>query len=310
MMKILLLGADGQLGWQLRRSLVTLGPVVALTRRSTPCSGDLLDGPALALTVSTLRPDVVVNAAAYTDVDQAESDRRSAFATNADACAVLAHASREVGAWLVHFSTDYVYDGSGNQPWRESDATGPLNVYGASKLAGDAAIEAHQPQHLIFRTAWLFDSWGTNFAKRVLQRACAETRLDMVCDQWGAPTRAALVADVTACALHRIRTTASTGSLAGTYHVAASGATTRDAYARHLLAEGLACGLPLKVTPDQVRPVASSNILTPARRPLNSRLDTSRLRQTFGVDLPDWTSGVSAVVAELANHHRTFSLDR
>jgi dTDP-4-dehydrorhamnose reductase len=294
-MKILLFGAAGQLGWQLRRSLGPLGDVTALTRDSTAWCGDLSDTAGISRTVRELRPDVVVNAAAYTNVDRAESEPDAAFAVNARACEALAVEAARLGAWLVHYSTEYVFDGSGEQPWRESDPTAPLNAYGRSKLAGEQAVAAHCPQHLILRTTWLFDTWGDNFLKWVLSAARQRPQLDIVDDQWGAPTRAALVADVTAHVLRRLEP-----AFAGTYHVAAGGATSRHGMATFALECARQNRMALQAGPADLRPASTAAFPRPAVRPANSRLDTSRLRQTWGLSLPAWESGVAAVVAELA----------
>jgi dTDP-4-dehydrorhamnose reductase len=293
-MKILLFGADGQLGWQLRRSLGVVGNVTALARGATPC-GDFADLPGIARTVRELRPDAIVNAAAYTAVDRAESEPGAAFAVNHAACEVLAVEAARLGAWLVHYSTEYVFDGSGQAPWRETDATAPLNAYGRSKLAGEQAIAEGCPRHLVLRTSWLFDTWGDNFLKWLLGAARQRTSLDIVADQWGAPTRAALVADVTA---HLLRT--ARPELAGIYHVAASGEASRHGYAVFALECAAAFGLPLQVSGSALGAVPSSAFPTPAVRPANSRLDTARLRHAFGLELPPWQDGVRAVVAEIA----------
>ena len=294
-MKILLFGADGQLGWQLRRSLCVVGEVTALTRTSEAHCGDLADLAGIAQTVRQLRPDVIVNAAAYTAVDRAESEPEAAFAVNHRACEVLAAEAERLGSWVVHYSTEYVFDGSGQAPWRESDATAPLNVYGRSKLAGEQAIAGGCPRHLILRTSWLFDTWGDNFLKWVLAAASQRSSLDIVDDQWGAPTRAALVADVTA---HLLRT--ATPQLAGLYHVAAAGEASRQGYAVFALECAAACGMPLQAGAGAVRGVPSSTFPTPAARPTNSRLDTMRLRSSFGLVLSPWQDGVRTVVAEIA----------
>lgn len=297
-MKLLLLGCRGQLGWELQRSLSALGDVTALHRASAPFCGDLARPDALAGTVRALRPDAIVNAAAYTAVDKAETEHDAAFAINGTACGVLAREAQAAGAWLVHFSTDYVFDGSGNRPWTEDDATGPINVYGASKLAGEQAIRDACPRHLIFRTSWVYEAWGGNFLKSMLRLARDRDSLKIVADQWGAPTRAALIADV---ATHALRAAmAGPADRAGTYHLAAAGETNWHAYARHVIAQGLACGLPLKARPEAVAPIATHEYPVAAARPGNSRLDTSRLRHAFGLALPSWQSGVDAVVAELA----------
>ena len=299
-MKILLFGANGQVGWQLRRSLSVLGQLVALDRASTSWCGDLRDAQGVADAVAGVAPDVVVNAAAYTMVDRAEDEQDLAFVVNAAACEALARAAARQGAWLVHYSSDYVYDGSGDEPWRETDATGPLGAYGRSKLAGDEAVVREAPRHLVLRTSWVFDSWGRNFARSILEAATARDELAVVVDQWGAPTRAALIADVTAHALRFVATASRPERLAGIYHLAAGGFTTWHGYAQLLLQEAAARGWPLRATADRVKPIATSEYAVRATRPKNSRLDTSRLRQTFGLSLPPWQDGVRAVVAELA----------
>jgi dTDP-4-dehydrorhamnose reductase len=306
-MKILLFGANGQVGWQLRRSLAVVGEVIPLHRSSTPLCGDLRDAQGVAASVAAVAPDVVVNAAAYTAVDRAEDEPDAAFAVNSAACESLAKAAARQGAWLVHFSTDYVYDGSGEKAWRETDATGPSSTYGRSKLSGDQAITQGTRRHLVFRTSWVFDTWGQNFAKSILKAAAARDELTVVADQWGAPTRAALIADVTAHALRMLAAGREPDRLAGTYHLAASGFTTWHQYAQLVLQEAQARGWPLRASADQVRPIASAEYPTRATRPKNSRLDTTRLRETFGLALPPWQDGVRAVIAELAQQRAAAS---
>jgi dTDP-4-dehydrorhamnose reductase len=299
-MKILLFGARGQVGWQLQRSLATLGEIVALDRSSTALCGDLADAEGIARAVATVQPQVVVNAAAYTAVDKAEDDAELAFAINARACEALARASSGCGAWLVHYSSDYVYDGSGMQPWRETDAPAPLSAYGRSKLAGDESVVRGNPRHLVLRTSWVFDSWGQNFARSILKAACSRDELKIVADQWGAPTRAALIADITAAAIRQTLQASAPLGLAGIYHLAASGFTTWHEYAMLLVEEGRRAGLPLRVDASRVHPIPTSGYPTRAARPANSRLDTGKLRRAFGLWLPPWQDGVRAVVAELA----------
>ena len=293
-MKILLLGSQGQLGIQLRRSLALLGEVVALHRTSDPC-GDLAQPDALAATVRAVRPQVIVNAAAYTAVDKAETERDTAFAINATACEVLAREAAQLGAWLVHYSTDYVFAGDGTTPWRETDPTGPVNLYGASKLEGERAITRGTPRHLVFRCSWVFDTCGQNFLKSILRAAMNKDALDIVSDQWGAPTRAALIADVTAHALARLR-----DDNAGVYHLAPAGETNWHAYASLAVAHAIDCGMNLRTQPGAIHAIAASQYPVPARRPANSRLDTSKLRAVYGLQMPPWQDGVRAVVAELA----------
>lgn len=300
-MKLLLLGARGQVGWQLRRSLATLGEVVIARIDGEPC-GDLMQPQRLQETIRAVKPDAVVNAAAYTAVDRAEDEPDIAFAVNGKAVEALAEATAQAGSWLIHYSTDYVYRGDGTRPWVESDPCEPLGVYGKSKLAGDVAA-ARNPRHLVFRTSWVFDTWGGNFLKSILKAAIQRDELKVVCDQWGAPTRAALIADVTAIALREVLRTPKDTARAGIYHLAASGETNWNDYARLVVSEAMQRGVPVRATPDKLHAIPAAEYAAKAPRPANSRLDTSRLRNTFGVALPPWQDGVRAVVAELAQPH-------
>jgi dTDP-4-dehydrorhamnose reductase len=295
-MKILLLGKNGQVGWELQRSLAPLGEVLALDRHSTDFCGDLSQPERLAQTVRAWRPDVIVNAAAHTAVDKAESEPELAHGLNATAPATLAQVALETGAWLVHYSTDYVFNGQGEQPWQEDDATGPLSVYGQSKLTGEQAIAASGCQHLIFRTSWVYAARGGNFAKTMLRLAAERERLTVIDDQHGAPTGADLIADVTA---HAIRSAIHKPALAGVYHLVAGGETTWHGYASHVVAQArqLQPDLGLKVT--DIAPVPTTAFPTPARRPLNSRMSTHKLQQAFGLVLPPWQQGVNRMLAEI-----------
>ena len=295
-MKILLLGKNGQVGWELQRSLAPLGELIALDRHSTPLCGDLSRPEALAQTVRDVRPDVIVNAAAHTAVDKAESEPELALRLNALAPEVLAIEAAQLDAWLVHYSTDYVFDGSGDQPWQEADVTGPLNTYGRSKLEGEQLIAEACERHLIFRTSWVYAARGGNFAKTMLRLARERERLSVIDDQRGAPTGAELIADVTA---HAVRQVLRTGSGHGLYHLAAAGETSWHGYASQVveIARRLQPGLELKV--QAIDPVPTSAFPTPARRPHNSRLDTTRLQQTFGLTLPPWQQGVERLLAEI-----------
>jgi len=298
-MKVLLLGKNGQVGWELQRSLAPLGELVALDRHSTVQDGgcgDLNDLDGLRDTVLKLRPDVIVNAAAHTAVDKAESEPELARALNALAPSVLAEAANTVGALLVHYSTDYVFDGSGTTPWSEDAATGPLSVYGQTKLEGERLIAAAGPRHLIFRTSWVYAARGANFAKTMLRLAQERERLTVIEDQSGAPTGAELIADVTA---HAICQTLHDDACCGTYHLAAAGETTWNGYARFVLESARALKPELTLKAQEVAPVPTSAFPTPARRPLNSRLNTAHLRQTFGLSLPDWQHGVRRMLAEI-----------
>ncbi|ATE60011.1 dTDP-4-dehydrorhamnose reductase [Thauera sinica] len=294
-MKILLLGSNGQVGWELQRSLAPLGEVVALDRSGAPgLCGDLSRMDELAAGVRRLAPDVIVNAAAYTAVDKAESEPELAHAINAGAVGRLAAEAAALGAWLVHYSTDYVFDGSGGQPWREDAATAPLSVYGRTKLAGEEAIRASGCRHLILRTSWVYAARGGNFARTMLRLATERERLTVIADQTGAPTGADLIADVSA---HALRSAMRDANLSGTYHLAAAGETSWHGYARFVIEEARALGIALKAT--DIAAIPTSDYPTPARRPLNSRLDTTRLRQRFGLALPDWRPGVRRMLREV-----------
>ena len=303
-MKILLLGKNGQVGWELQRSLAPLGDLIALDRHSTDFCGDLTNLPSLAETLQHLRPDVIVNAAAHTAVDRAESESDLARLINASAPGLLAAEAQKLGAWLVHYSTDYVFDGSGEQPWRETDAPAPLNVYGQTKLEGEQLIQAACERHLIFRTSWVYAARGGNFAKTMLRLAQERERLTVIDDQWGAPTGAELIADVTAHAIRQAtggarKGTQAHGQEAGLYHLAASGATTWSGYASHVVAQARRTQPALVLRANEVAPLPTSAFPTPARRPHNSRLDTAKLQATFGLQLPAWQQGVNRMLAEI-----------
>ncbi len=284
-MKILLLGKNGQVGWELQRSLAPLGTVLALDRRSTDFCGDLSQPERLAQTVRTYQPDVIVNAAAHTAVDQAESEPELVRSVNARAPAALAQAAAEVGAWLVHYSTDYVFNGAGDRPWQEGDATGPLSVYGHTKLEGEQAILASGCRHLILRTSWVYAARGGNFAKTMLRLAAERERLTVIDDQWGAPTGADLIADVSAIA---IRSALQQPDLSGVYHLVAGGESTWHGYASHVVAQARLFKPDLNLKVNEIAPVPTSAFPTPAQRPRNSRLNTAKLQQAFGVVLPPW----------------------
>ena len=296
-MNILLLGKNGQVGWELQRALAPLGRVTALDRRGAKgLCGDLTDLNALAATVRTLRPDLIVNAAAHTAVDKAEGEPDLAQRLNADAPAVLAREAAALDATLVHYSTDYVFDGSGVAPWQEDAATGPLSVYGQSKLDGERAIRASGCRHLIFRTSWVYAARGGNFAKTMLRLGAERERLTVIDDQWGAPTGAELIADVTA---HAIRHLQERTQDVGTYHLAASGFTTWYSYARHVLEFAKRAAPEREWAVKDIAPVPTEAFPLPAPRPRNSRLDTQRLQSTFGLVLPPWQQGVERMLAEI-----------
>lgn len=295
MMRILLLGKNGQVGWELQRSLAPLGELIALDARSTDYCGDLGNLPGLYETIDRLRPNVIVNAAAYTAVDKAESELELARTVNALAPGVLAQAAQRCGALLVHYSTDYVFDGSGDTPWCETDTVAPLSVYGQTKLDGERLIAEQCANHLIFRTSWVYAARGNNFAKTMLRLAGERDRLTVINDQFGAPTGAELLADVTA---HAIRQTVIQPQLAGLYHLVAGGVTTWHEYARFVIAQAMQAGIPIKVELDAIAPVPTTAFPTPAKRPHNSRLNTSKLQTAFNLVLPAWEQGVARMLNE------------
>lgn len=301
-MKILLLGRGGQVGWELQRALSPLGELVALDSDTVGnpqgLCGSFTDLAGLAATVQRLRPDLIVNAAAHTAVDKAESEPELARSINALAPAVLATEAAKLGAWLVHYSTDYVFDGSGSTPWQEGDATGPLSVYGQTKLEGEQAV-ASNPKHLILRTSWVYGARGGNFAKTILRLAAERESLNVINDQFGAPTAAELLADVTA---HAVRAAMPRPELAGLYHCVAGGETSWHGYAQHVLATAQSLGWTLKAGPDQVGATSTASYPTPAQRPLNSRLNTAKLQQAFGLHLPHWQQGVERMLTEITGN--------
>ena len=295
-MKILLLGKNGQVGWELQRSLAPLGEVIALNRHSQDFCGDLSNLQGLAATVQAVRPNLIVNAAAHTAVDKAESEPELARTINALAPGVLAQEAHKLGAWLVHYSTDYVFDGSGSRPWLETDAPAPLSIYGQTKLEGEQLVAAHCGRHLIFRTSWVYAARGGNFAKTMLRLAQERERLTVIDDQWGAPTGAELLADVTA---HAIRQAMAQPQNAGLYHLAASGETTWNRYAKHVIAQAERVHPAIKIIATEVACVPTSAFPTPAKRPYNSRLSTAKLQATFGLQLPAWQQGVDRMLFEV-----------
>lgn len=298
-MSILLLGRNGQVGWELQRSLATWGNVIALSsdaqHNPDGLCGDLSDLAGLAQTVRRVAPTVIVNAAAYTAVDHAQTQSELAHTINAEAPAVLAHEAKQLNAWLVYYSTDYVFNGNGSKPWREEDATGPLNTYGLTKLEGEKAV-ATWDKHLIFRTSWVYSARGGNFAKTMLRLAGEREQLQVIDDQWGAPTSAELLADVTATAL---RSCLAQPSLAGLYHCTASGETNWNAYARFVIGHAASLGAALKASAATIDAVPSAHYPTAAVRPLNSRLHCDRLQSTFSLHLPPWQQGVSRMLQEV-----------
>jgi dTDP-4-dehydrorhamnose reductase len=298
-MRILLFGSTGQVGWELRRSLSVLGEVIAPGRAPSAdgLCGDLNNLDGLAATIRTVAPAIIVNAAAYTAVDKAETDAANAMRINAEAPARMAQEATALGAWLLHYSTDYVFDGSGSRPWKEDDATGPLSVYGQTKLTGEQAVQSH-PRHIILRTSWVYAARGGNFAKTMLRLATERETLNVIADQVGAPTSAELLADISAQVLTNVL---HRPAHAGLYHCAANGETSWHGYASYVLEQARALGWALKVPSGAaVHAIPTSSYPTPATRPLNSRLNTQRLRDTFGLHLPPWQHGVLHMLQEIS----------
>lgn len=296
--RILLTGKEGQVGFELQRALAPLGNVLAMGRAEC----DLADPGAIRAMVAASRPDIIINSAAYSAVDAAETERAVAFAVNAIAPAVLAEEAAKTGALLVHYSTDYVFDGRKQEVYFEDDAAAPLSVYGRSKLAGEQAIRSHDVRHLILRTSWVFGVHGKNFLKTILRLAGERDSLQVVADQIGAPTPAALVADVTAEILRQYwcgHDHRDDPDRFGTFHLTAGGETSWYAYAKLVVSTGLQMGMPLKLGPDDIRPVSAGEYPLPARRPANSRLSTEKLKSTFDLILPDWQAGVTDVLDQL-----------
>ena len=294
-MRILLFGKNGQVGWELQRSLSPLGEVIALDSKSEDYCADFTNLSGLAETVRQIAPDVIVNAAAHTAVDKAETEQELAQIINAGAVAVLAQEAKLLDAWLIHYSTDYVFAGHGTKPWKETDSTGPLGVYGATKLAGEQAIQRSGCKYLIFRTSWVYGARGNNFAKTMLRLAKERNSLTVIDDQVGAPTGADLLADVTA---HTIRAVQASPELAGLYHLVASGETSWHGYASFVIETAQKMGQNLNMAVENISPVPTSAFPTPAKRPSNSRLDTHKLQTKFALTLPDWQAGVERMLIE------------
>ncbi|EME7879768.1 dTDP-4-dehydrorhamnose reductase [Enterobacter hormaechei] len=293
-MNILLFGKTGQVGWELQRSLAPLGNLIALDVHSKDYCGDFSNPEGIAETVRNIKPDVIVNAAAHTAVDKAESEPEFAQLLNATSVEAIAKEAAKIGAWVVHYSTDYVFPGDGETPWSETDATAPLNVYGQTKLDGEKALQDNCPNHLIFRTSWVYAGKGNNFAKTMLRLAKERKELSVINDQVGAPTGAELLAD---CTAHAIRVAMSKPEVAGLYHLVASETTTWYDYAALVFEEAQKAGVELAI--EKLNAVPTTAYPTPARRPHNSRLNTMKFQQNFNLVLPAWQVGVKRMLAEL-----------
>ena len=298
-MKLLLLGCNGQVGWELQRSLLPLGEVIAcdfdssLDRRA-----DFTNYAAVAELVARVRPDVIVNSAAHTAVEKAESEPELARLINATTVGSVAEQAKKLGALMVHYSTDYVFDGSGASPRDELASTGPLSVYGVTKLEGENLIRASGCRHVILRTSWVYAARGHNFIKTMLKLAGEREALSVIDDQIGAPTGADLLADVTA---HVIRGLSESRGEAGTFHCVAKGETSWFGFARFVIEWARANGQGIKVAPEGVRPILTAQYPTPAARPLNSRLSTDKLARVFSLDLPHWQTGVERMLREICS---------
>jgi len=296
-MRILITGAGGQVGYELQRSLAVLGEVVAADRARC----DLADPDSIRAAMRAVQPAIVVNAAAYTAVDKAEQEPQLAARINGDGPGVLAGEAQALGALLVHYSTDYVFDGTQSAPYVETDPTDPGSVYGRTKLAGEQAVRGGADRHLILRTSWVYGAYGANFLKTMLRLMREREALSVVADQVGAPTGSALIADVTAHLLAQYVERAGEGFAYGTYHLAAAGRTSWADYAGLIGRLARDAGIALKVQPEAIKPISTAEYPLPARRPAYSCLDTSKLRETFGLTLPPWERGVAQVVRLLAS---------
>ncbi|MCF8031912.1 MAG: dTDP-4-dehydrorhamnose reductase [Desulfarculaceae bacterium] len=303
-MKILLLGKDGQVGWELQRTLAPLGDLISCGREEA----DLEDWQGLSDTLRRIRPEVIVNAAAYTQVDQAELEPQRAQLVNADAAGLLAKESRRLGAWLLHYSTDYVFDGQKSGPYQEDDPTNPLNVYGSSKLDGEKAIVAGNRQHIIFRVSWVYSTRRNNFLKTMLRLGQSRDSLRVISDCIGAPTSASLIADVTALCLDRLlKDNQLSESGSGIYHLAPGGQTSWHGFAREIMGQASAHGGKGFLAPDRVSPILTEEYPQRARRPLNSLLDTEKIRTTFNLDLPAWQVHVERAVSQMFKQGLTWN---
>lgn len=294
-MKLLLTGKYGQVGFELQRALAPLGEIVAVDNHDC----DLADPAAIRSLVADVAPRIIINPAAYTAVDKAEIEPALATTINATAPGILGQEAKKLGALVIHYSTDYVFDGTKQGAYTEDDTPNPQSIYGKTKLAGEQALQQSGADHLIFRTSWVFGAHGGNFAKTMLRLAAEREALKIVADQYGAPTSAALLSDVTAQAIGRYQREGRASFPFGLYHLVAGGLTTWHAYAQTVIRAAEEAGKPLKVKADDIAPIATTDYPLPAPRPANSHLDTRRLQAAFGLRLPDWQSGLEHVLQQI-----------
>ena len=308
-MKVLLLGANGQLGYELAKQLPKVAQVLALYRSQCDLASDQFKDR-LNLHVKEFKPDCIINAAAYTAVDKAEQEQTLAHQINSTAPSMMAQIASEYNIALIHYSTDYVFDGEGDQPWSEENPTKPQSVYGQTKCAGEELIRHNCAKHIIIRTSWVVGAHGNNFLKTMLRLASERDTLRVVSDQVGAPTSVDLLAQITMQLLKRCtqkdtKQKDTTPNIWGTYHVAPSGYTNWHAYATHVIQLASKLGMPLKCTPENIVAISSSEYPLPAKRPLNSRLNTVKLERLLGTPLPPWQRGVDDIVHSLVHRSKT-----
>ncbi|HFO0561137.1 MULTISPECIES: dTDP-4-dehydrorhamnose reductase [Providencia] len=294
-MKILLLGKNGQVGWELQRALSPLGELVALERHSKDYCGDLSNPNKLAETIKLLKPDVIVNAAAYTAVDKAEDEAELSRLINSEAVKTLAQSAEKINALLIHYSSDYVFSGEGEHFWSEDDKTSPLNMYGKTKLEGEQNIQTYCSNHLILRTSWVYSTFGNNFAKTILNLAKKKEKLSVIDDQYGAPTSAELIADCTAIALVQ---TLQDKNKCGVYHLVSSGSTNWYLYTKLVTHEAQNNGIKLALK--ELNAIPATDYHLPAKRPYNSKMNNNKFKKTFNIELPSWELGVKRLIKELS----------
>lgn len=297
-MKILLFGKNGQVGWELQRSLAPLGKLIAINSTSEDFCGDLANLAGIKQTIRKIVPDIIVNAAGYTAVDKAENEQEMAWLLNAQAPGVIAQEAKKLNARLIHYSTDYVFSGNNDQPYLETDYAEPLNVYGRTKLEGEKNILISGCSHLIFRTSWVYATHGNNFIKTILRLAQQREKLSIVNDQVGSPTGAELIADITAYALLTLRYKP---DVSGLYHLTAKGHISWYDFAKFILEYVENTNFSHKIQATNISPITSIDLPLPAKRPLNSRLNTGKLENIFDLILPDWQTGVSRTLMEIFN---------